>query len=249
MDNIKNIVEVNINSIEIFLAAEKKVLLKDVKFNVSNNSIYAIVGQNGVGKTTLLKSILNLLEKKFYKVDGTILVNQQNVLECPEDELINIRKHTAKYIFQDSINSFDPLKKLEYYFPPTGLASEILDELLDYFLLPSKNIILRHYPYELSGGMAQRLAIIWGLISNPQLLLLDEPNSSLDIPISNLLSNKLKQIKESGKTSIVFVTQDLDFAINTADKIGILSCKGISEFSCSDENINRVKSDILKQII
>jgi ABC-type dipeptide/oligopeptide/nickel transport system ATPase component len=135
---------------------------------------------------------------------------------------------------QDSADCFDPLKKIGYYFSSEKIDEKYFAELLDYFLLPKVESINNYFPHELSIGMAQRLAIIWGLLSKPKLLLLDEPNSALDISISNLLSNKLKEVAEEQKMAVLFISQDIDFAVNTASKIGLLTNTGLIEFEKGD---------------
>lgn len=244
-----NAVDIYINNIELNEDDKKRTLFQNIKFRVKPKTVYAIVGQNGIGKTTLLNSLLNLLDKNIYSIKGEIFINGVDTYKCDEIILNNIRSKVVKYIFQDSVTCFDPQKKLKYYFEKFDLINTDLEELLDYFLLPTKEKILNYYPFELSGGIAQRLAIIWGIISRPGLLLLDEPNSALDIPITNLLSNKLKEIINRNDISILMVTQDINFALNTADKIGLLNNYGITEFNTTVDDPDHTKSLLLNSIM
>lgn len=219
------VLSVNINSIKRNGIGHNVFLLKKIFFELKKKEILAIVGPNGIGKTTLLNSFLNLLDCN-YTVDGSISLMGMNLLDSSEKELTKFRKEKTKYIFQDAVNCFDPLRKLAYYFDSSINRNE-LDFYLSYFLLPSSNNILNKYPGELSIGMAQRLAIIWGLLSKPQLLLLDEPSSALDAPIINLLSYKLKEWSENNNSSVILVTQNIDFAIHTATHISVLTKDGL----------------------
>ena len=217
--------QVNIKQISLRVKNIEKIVLEQVSLTILNNSIVAILGKNGAGKTTLLKSIASLLDYKAYSVDGDILFNSINMLKESGEKLRELRRNNIRYVFQDSINCFDPLKKVKYYFDLYPAQKEYLNELLDYFLLPASDKLGKLYPYELSGGMAQRINIILALLAKPQLLLLDEPTSALDTPMANLLCNLLVKYAAEGNNSVLIITQDPDFADNVSDKIGIISDK------------------------
>lgn len=240
------IIEANIDFVELKLNGSSKVLFSNVNFILENNSIYTLLGNNGVGKTTFLNTLLNLLDKRFYTVKGKINLLGYDLFNSSVDELQSLRKKSVRFIFHDAVNCFDPIKKIGYYFNLLPSENDYLDELLDYFLLPKKEIILNYYPYELSGGIAQRIAIIWGIVSKPKLLIIDEPNSALDIPLSVLLSKKLAEISKQNDLSILVVTQDLKFAFNTNGKIGLLKPNGIEEYNNDDENLNRLKIELMQ---
>lgn len=240
------IIEANIDFVELNSNGSSKVLFSNVNFILENNSIYTLLGNNGVGKTTFLNALLNLLDKKSYTVKGKINLLGYDLLNSSEEVLQSLRKESVRFIFQDAVNCFDPLKKIGYYFNSLSSENDYLDELLDYFLMPKREIILNYYPYELSGGIAQRIALIWGIVSKPKLLIIDEPNSALDIPLSVLLSKKLEEISKQNDLSILVVTQDLKFAFNTGGRIGLLRSGGIEEFNNNDENFNRLKIELMK---
>jgi peptide/nickel transport system ATP-binding protein len=239
------IIEANIDLVELKLNGSSKVLFSNVNFILEKSSIYTLLGNNGVGKTTFLNTLLNLLDRKFYTVKGKINLLGYDVLNSSEEELQSLRKESVRFIFQDAVNCFDPIKKVGYYFNSLSTENDFLDELLDYFLLPKKEIILNYYPYELSGGIAQRIAIIWGIVSKPKLLIIDEPNSALDIPLSVLLSKKLAEISKQNDLSILVVTQDLKFAFSAGGKIGLLKPHGITEYNNDDENFKRLKIELM----
>jgi ABC-type dipeptide/oligopeptide/nickel transport system ATPase component len=227
---LNTILNVGINSILLKSQKNLRKLFQNIHFQLESNSIYALVGENGKGKTTLLKSTLNLLNKSIFEIDGTIKLFGIDMMKCDSKKLEDIRKNECRYILQDAADCFDPIKKIGYYFEDEQIDDQYFVELLDYFLLPKAELIVKNYPHELSVGMAQRLAIIWGLLAKPKLFLLDEPSSALDVSIANLLSNKLKEVSITQNTSILFISQDIDFAKNTASKIGMLSENGIIEF-------------------
>lgn len=241
-DNI--IIGTKIDSVKLELNGVEKILFTNLNFTLERGSIYTLLGNNGAGKTTFLNALLNLLDRRFYSVEGSINVLGRDVLNSSEEELLPMRQKSIRYIFQDAVNCFDPLRKIRYYFDSIAYDTAYLDELLEYFLLPEKEIIFNYYPYQLSGGIAQRIAIIWGIVSKPELLIIDEPNSALDIPLSVLLSKKLTEISRVSGLSILIVTQDLNFALNTDCKIGLLKQTGIREYINNEDNIDLIKKEL-----
>lgn len=216
---------VNIQSVSRIKEISNSVVLSNVIFDLKPKEILAIIGVNGVGKTTLLNSLL-LLDKNNISVKGSINFWGTQLLGATEADLIKVRKNYVKYIFQDASNCFDPLKKLEYYFNDSSQI-DALESHLNYFLLPSPDEILKKYPSQLSVGSVQRLAIIWGMLKKSPLLMLDEPTSALDPPLINLLSHKLKTWCELKATSVVFTTQNIEFAVCTAASVVILTKEGL----------------------
>jgi ABC-type dipeptide/oligopeptide/nickel transport system, ATPase component len=205
-------VTVNIKELKLSTSTEEKVLLKDIYFELGEKCIYTILGKNGSGKSTLIKSLAGLLDKRFYSVKGSIIADNIDILAATEDELMSIRREKINYVFQDAANSFDPLRKLGYYFKRFRLDIKESEELLNYFLLPRLNELSQMYPYELSGGMAQRFSFVIALLMNPELLILDEPTSGIDAAIANLFLLKIKEFISGDKKAVLLVTQDIEFA-------------------------------------
>jgi ABC-type glutathione transport system ATPase component len=203
---------VNINELKLITSTEEKVLLKNICFELGEQSIYTILGKNGSGKSTLIKSLAGLLDKRFYTVKGSIIADNVDIMAATEVELMKIRSEKIKYIFQDAINSFDPLRKLGYYFKRFSLDKDESEKLLSYFLLPPLVKISKMYPYELSGGMAQRFSFVISLLMNPELLILDEPTSGIDPAIANLFLLKIKEFISADRHTVLLVTQDIEFA-------------------------------------
>ncbi len=219
----------DIKNISVLHKDDKRILLGGISFALPEGSINIILGKNGTGKSTLIRALTGLLDKKLYKISGKVEYNGIDLLSLTEDELLQIRRSEIRYVFQDAVNSFDPLKNINFYFKGFKKNAEV-DALLNEFLLPSRTELFRLYPYELSGGMAQRLLLILALLRHPRILILDEPTSGIDTPISNLILLRLKEFVKDKDNSVLLVTQDLQFAANAGDRIAYLADGKLSEF-------------------
>ncbi|NWF50388.1 MAG: ABC transporter ATP-binding protein [Ignavibacteriaceae bacterium] len=213
-------------------------IVKNIRFSLKQKMIYTILGRNGSGKSTLIKALTGLLNSGVYSVNGKVLLQNNDLLSCSSDYLIRLRSSQIKYVFQDPVNSFDHLKKLKYYFKKTGKPEEDVLKLLGEFLFEEPAKIFSMYPYELSGGMAQRLNFVLAFLSSPDLLILDEPTSGIDNAVSNLLLLKLKSFVCQESKSVLLVTQDLNWAAKVSSKIAFLENGTLSDFRTPEEFFN-----------
>jgi len=240
--------KVDIENITISNNNNTHLLLKNINFDLSEGKIYTILGKNGTGKSTLIKSLTKLLNENIFSVNGNIIWDSKNILDCNDDKLLQIRKDEIRYVFQDAVNSFDPLKTFQYYFYNTIAGKNKIDEILEYFLLPDYDEISRLYSYEVSGGMAQRLSMILAFLAKPQLIILDEPTSGIDYAISNLLLLKLKKFTKEKNKIVLIVTHDIMFAEKVSDELAFLSDTTLTQFNTKDEFFAKQNIDLLNSI-
>jgi len=226
---------VDINSVSILDVEKSRTILKDIKFDVDKGKVYTILGKNGSGKSTLIKSLTALLSADLYKVEGKILYDGSDILIASEEKLREIRKKHIRYVFQDAANSFDPLKKIKYYFELSNISPLKIEELLLFFLLPTYKKLSELHSYELSGGMAQRLLIVLALLANPDILILDEPTSGVDYAVMNIILLKMKNFVRDNDKSLLIVTQDINFALKSSDYIAYLSEGRLTKFCTANE--------------
>ncbi len=238
-----------IENIVIARGNSQSILLNDVKFELDKNFIYSIVGENGTGKTTLIKSLTGLLDKRFYSVNGEVIFEDRDLLSLNNNELKTIRKQKIKYVFQDAKNSFDQLKKFKYYFNTLDMPFLEIDETLTYFLLPKSGGLSNLHPYEVSGGMTQRISLILALLVKPKLIFFDEPTSGVDPAAANLFLLKLKEFVKNNSSSILLVTQDLTFAQKISDYIALLTNGRLTPFLPPDEFFKSQKNSRLNNLI
>ena len=240
---------VDLNSVSIRDENERRIILKEIKFDVQAGRVYTILGKNGSGKSTLIKSLTALLPQEQYEVSGNVFFNGTNLLITKNETLRTIRKNNIRYVLQDVSDSLDPLKKLKYYFNLSATEAENIEKQLKYFLLPSYTKLCGLHSYELSGGMAQRLLIVLALLANPNIIILDEPTSGVDYAITNLILLKLKEfIKEKDK-SVLIVTQDINFALKSSNYIAYLSNGTLTKFLTPQKFLELKVEDEIKNFI
>jgi len=229
---------VDINSVSILDEEKSRTILKDIKFDVAKGNVYTILGKNGSGKSTLIKSLTVLLPSELYEINGKVLFSDIDLLTTTEEKLREIRRNNIRYVFQDAANSFDPLKKISYYFDLSNISPLKIEELLIFFLLPTYKKLSGLHSYELSGGMAQRLLIVLALLANPDILILDEPTSGVDYAVMNLILLKMKNFVRDNDKSVLIVTQDINFALKSSDQIAYLSDGNLTQFFTPDVLLN-----------
>ncbi len=202
---------VEICNISVSSGKNKKNILNNCFFNLHPGKKYILFGRNGSGKTTLSLALTNLLDENIFSVEGKVFFEGRDILQCSGDEMRNIIRKKIKYVFQDPVNCFDPLKKFKYYFSLSSFPKEKVEKELDFFLLPAFDELALKYPHEVSVGMAQRIALALSFAAEPNLIIMDEPNSALDLASSNLLAARCDEFSEAG-SSILIITQDFAFA-------------------------------------
>lgn len=188
--------------------------------------IVAIAGESGSGKTTLAHMVLGLVEP----TSGKLMFKNRDLTSLPARDRRAWFMKEVQPVFQDPFSAFSPLKKAESYLYETaynfGIANrETADAHVDQALV-SVGLSLREvkgrYPNELSGGQMQRVAIARALITNPSLLVADEPVSMLDASLRMSIINSLRDLKNKHEVSIIYITHDLATAYYAADRIAIM---------------------------
>ena len=184
--------------------------LTNVCFTVEQGEYVAIMGESGSGKTTLL-NILAALDKP---TSGEVLLNGRNIVEIREREISAFRRDNLGFVFQD-FNLLDTFSIQDNIFLPLVLAGKSYDEMSRRLQPIAQKLgirdILNKYPYEVSGGQKQRTAVARALITEPQLILADEPTGALDSKATDRLLRLFEEINADGQT-ILMVTHSVKAA-------------------------------------
>lgn len=192
------------------LGGNKVQALQDVNFSVEKGEYVAIMGESGSGKTTLL-NILASLDKP---TQGQVILNGQDVTKIKQKDLCAFRRENLGFVFQD-FNLLDSLSLKDNIFLPLVLSGVSHRDLEKKVKPLAKKLgieeLLEKYPYEVSGGQKQRTAVARALITNPQLILADEPTGALDSKASDKLLELFSKVNAEGQT-ILMVTHSIQAA-------------------------------------
>ncbi|MBF7096464.1 ABC transporter ATP-binding protein [Alkalibacter mobilis] len=219
--------------------------VRGISFEVGKKETVAIVGESGCGKSVTANSIMQLLPMPpaFFK-NGEILFNGENLLSKSEKEMQNIRGNHIAMIFQDPMTSLNPTMKVgkqivEGLIKHHGLkhhdAKKKAIEMLDLVAVPQPEKRIEQYPHEFSGGMRQRVMIALAMISDPQLLIADEPTTALDVTVQAQILDLMKSLQERLDMSIILITHDLGVVADTSDKVVVMYAGQIVEQGLTDE--------------
>lgn len=218
---------IRVAKLKVSVIKNRKTILEDVNFSCKRSEIFTILGKNGEGKTTLALSLSKLLNQDTYSIEGKVYINDENIFELEETNLQKLRSKTIGYILQNPFSAFNPIYKIKTQFEELSKLKNIPFEkfisLMNELELKNHNQILNKYPFELSGGMLQRLSAVRVIASDPEVIICDEPTSALDKPISNQLINLFQDYVKKQNGSLIFITQDISIAETISDKIAFLS--------------------------
>lgn len=258
----KNQIEKNLIVDRLTVTYGEKLAVDGVSFSLSPGKIYVIVGESGSGKSTLLRTIGGLLTKEGKIVSGDIWMGEQNLIQLSEKEWCEVHGNKMGYIFQNPEQSLSPLAKIGKQFvecqnmhaKTAGEKSkkEILEdaeELLKELRFENPQRVLKSYPFELSGGMCQRVAIALAIMNQPSLLLADEPTSALDVASQDMTIETLLALRKKTDLSILLVTHNMEVARRLADEIGVMYQGRIIESGLPEEIWNDPKEDYTKKLI
>lgn len=208
-------------------------ILEDICLEVARGEIIAIVGESGCGKTTLFKAISNILPDNTQINSEKMDLNGCCLKNASVKEWQRIRGNDLAVIFQNPLSFFSPVKKIKAHFYRSLRNHERISSKEAYersvAVLETMNFteadarrILNSYPFELSGGMMQRVAIALAILLKPQLILADEPTSALDVITQKQIMDELLQLREQIGAAIIMITHDLGCASYMAERIIVM---------------------------
>ena len=208
-----------------------------VNLKLEQGEVMGLVGESGCGKSTLGFSILRLLRPPGRIASGQILYHGQDIVRMSEKEILSLRGRKIAMIFQDPLTSLNPLFRIDQQFIETLLTHEKgLDKKSAFKragkILESLGISperLLEYPHQLSGGMRQRIMIGMGLILNPDLLIADEPTTSLDVVVEAQFLDLLNDLRMQYNLTIILITHNLGNVAQLADRITVMYGGTIAE--------------------
>jgi oligopeptide/dipeptide ABC transporter ATP-binding protein len=208
-----------------------------VSFAISRGETFALVGESGCGKTTLGRLILRLIEPS----EGDIEFDGRNILSLSNKQLRRVRRR-MQIIFQDPYSSLDPRMKVDTIVTeplvaiqrlPKTRRREVAAELLEKVGLQLAD--LDKYPHEFSGGQRQRIGIARALCVRPDLIVADEPVSSLDVSIQAQIINLMQDLKDEFNLAYIFISHDLSVVEHVSNRIAVMYLGTIVELAPAEE--------------
>jgi len=217
--------------------------VNDVNLDVYRGEVLGIVGESGCGKSTLGLSILNLQKPPGRIVSGTIKVDGQDVLSLGPEGIRNVRGPKVGMIFQNPLTSLDPLMSIKDHFLETLRAHEPkiredvairrAEAILEDLGIEKRR--LGEYPFQLSGGMRQRIMIGLTLVLDPKLLLADEPTTALDVIVEAGFTELLAKLKRKYNLTVILVSHNLGLVAEIADRIAVMYAGRIVELASVED--------------
>ena len=234
-----------------------KTILFDSNFRIKRGTTLSLVGESGSGKSITSLALVSLLPLNA-SIVGSINFNGKELIGLSEIELQKIRGNKISFIFQEPMSSLNPLHTIEkqigeslgFHQNLSGYErTEKVVELLKKVRITNPYTRLKDYPHQLSGGQKQRVMIAMALANKPDLLIADEPTTSLDVTIEKEIIDLLMEIKSSEKMSIIFITHNLRIVRQISDTVCVMQNGKIIEQGTTKEIFETPKSNYTKKLL
>ncbi len=226
--------------------------VQNVSFELYKGEILGIAGESGCGKSTLAYAITNMLKPPAYIKSGKAVYSQEDgspidILELNEKQLRQFRWTEVSMVFQSAMNALNPVTNLKKQFADIFLAhkpdmskneqTEKTLRLLEMVGLDKSTI--NRFPHELSGGMRQRVIIAMSLCHMPNVVIMDEPTTALDVVIQREILDEIINLQKELNFSVIFITHDISLLMEISDRLLVMYAGQIVEQAPTDEIINQ----------
>jgi len=253
-----HLVEVKDLEVKFALRFGDLTAINGVNFTLDKGQRLGIVGESGAGKSVTGFAIINLLSKPGYISAGKVLFEDKEINRLPEDEMRELRGNRISMIFQDPMMTLNPVLTIRTQMVETVLAHEnvskaeaieIALEKLRKVHMPSPEKRLHQYPHEFSGGMRQRIVVAIALLTNPALIIADEPTTALDVTIQAEIMDLLQELCESDNMGLILITHDLAVVSQVTERIAVMYAGKIVEHGSTRTVINNPAHPYTKGLI
>lgn len=212
--------------------------LKNIDLTIAPGEVVGIVGESGSGKSTLISAVLRLMANNAEVTSGSISINGRDLIALSANELRMMRGAEVSIVFQDPMQSHNPVisigrQMLDIQFREKLSKKEKLSRaiaMLEDVGIPEAAQKMKQYPFELSGGMRQRLAIAMALLCQPSLLIADEPTTALDATLEVQILDQLKDLQKAYNCAVMFVSHHLGAVARLCEKVAVMYKGEIVEY-------------------
>lgn len=234
----KRVLDVRNLSVSFSSFGETTNIVHDINFHINEAETVGIVGESGCGKSMTAMAIMQLIQRPPGVIEGEILLEGKNLLDLLEREMRKIRGNQISMIFQEPMTSLNPVLTVGHQLMEVfrihqnmsrAQAKQAAIDVLRMVKIAMPEQRINSYPYEMSGGMRQRVMIAMALACKPKLLIADEPTTALDVTIQAQILDLLRSINEKLGTSIILITHDLGVVASMVDTVAVMYCGHIVE--------------------
>ena len=233
-------------------------VIHDVSFDLQEGEILGIVGESGSGKSTIIKAVMGLLGSAGMVTRGDIYYKGQNVVDMPQEKLRRLLGPEIGMVFQDCKAALCPIRTVgDQIFESMSEHGRISREesnrraadIMEKIGLTDTKRVLESYPFELSGGMNQRVGICMAMMLYPSLLLADEPTSALDVTVQKQVVEELKLMRDEYKTAMIVVTHNIGVVGVLADQVLVLQNGRVMDYGSTDYVLHHSENAYTKKLI
>ena len=235
-----------------------KAVVQDVSFDLHQGEILGVVGESGSGKSTIIKAIMGLLGGGGLVTRGDIYYKGQNVVDMPQKEQRRLLGPEIGMVFQDCKAALCPIRTVgaqiyeslsEHEKLTKAEAYERAGVLMKKIGLEDYQRVLDSYPFELSGGMNQRVGICAAMMMKPSLLLADEPTSALDVTVQKQVVEEMKLMRRDYGTAMILVTHNIRVVGAMADQVLVLQNGNVMDYGSTDHVLHHSENAYTKKLM
>lgn len=256
--NERNILNVRNLQVDVRTKEGSTTLVQDINFGLRKGEILGLVGESGSGKTVTSMSIIQLHDRKKVNVTGSITLNGRELNGVSNKDMRKIRGKDIAFIMQNPMNAFTPVFTIGHQFLETirshtsltkRQARELAIDVMESVNLPDPDKLLKYYPFQLSGGMLQRVMIAMAACLQPSVIIADEPTTALDLHSQVLVLRLLDKIRSEYGTSILLISHDLGVISEMADHVIVMQHGKIVESANVLEVFDNPQHDYTKKLL
>lgn len=255
---MSHLLEVNDLEVKFGLRFGDLTAINGISFSLDKGERMGLVGESGAGKSVTGFAIINLISKPGFISGGRVIFNGRDLAALSEEAMREIRGNHISMIFQDPMMTLNPVLTIGTQMVETlqahrsisrAEAEAIALEKLKKVQIPSPEKRLAQYPHEFSGGMRQRIVIAIALITDPEIIIADEPTTALDVTIQAEIMDLLQQLCESEDTGLILITHDLAVVSQVTEKIAVMYAGKIVESGPTQRVVNEPKHPYTQGLI
>lgn len=254
----KNILEVK--DLKVYFDTSSGVVkaVDGVSFEVREGEVFGLVGESGSGKTLTALSLLGLISPPGRIVCGSVLFNGLDLMRMKEPLLRKIRGSKISIVFQEPASAFNPVFTVGYQIVESVMAHQKLGKseardlalkFLEKVRIADPERVYHDYPHQLSGGTKQRAMIAMALVNSPELVIMDEPTTALDVTIQAQVLELLKEIIDLNKMSVLFISHDFGVIAKMCGRVGVMYKGKIVEIGLKEAILNSPRDPYTASLI